>query len=148
MGISQSSASSARGTHDTNKALYDGRNGEYGEVQIRSKKLERTLRTVGIHHLVRFSLPNSSQRTWAIFEWTDRGLDSYTCDCIESFYCTNFGSFYLKDVYRAALAASNNRSYSLTSYNCNHWVEQFAWNLNNMDIRVSGLNCGCISGRK
>ena len=135
------SETSARGTYYTHESWYNGDDDEYGEVQIRSKRVKMAL-GLGVHHLVRFSLPSSSKRNWAVFEWMGSGLKSYACDCISTNYCINLGNYYLKDVYRAALAASRNRSFS-TSYNCNHWVEQFAWELDRIDITVH-WNCSCV----
>ena len=132
---------SARGTYYTHESWYDGRNDEYGEVQIRSKRVKLAL-GLGVHHLVRFSFPPSSERKWAVFEWMDSGLKSYACDDLDSHCCIDLGNYYLRDVYRAAKEASRNHSFS-TEYNCNHWVEQFAWELDQSKIRVH-WNCICV----
>ena len=136
-----SSETSARGTYYTDPSWYDGRSDEYGEVYIRSKRVKKAL-GLGVHHLVRFDLPSDSKRNWVVFEWMGSGLKSYACDSISTNNCIYLGKYYLKDVYRAALEASKGKSYS-SSYNCNHWVENFAWKLDRTDITVH-WNCSCV----
>ena len=129
---------SSSGPYYTHPSWYNGNGDEFGEVQIRSKKSFG----LGVHHLVRFDMPSSSKRNWAIFEWMSDGSNFYACDHISTNYCINLGSHYLKDVYEAAKKASNGHSYS-SNYNCNDWCENFAWYLDKRNITVH-WNCSCV----
>ncbi len=138
--MGSSSGPSARGTYYTHSSWYNGDGNEYGEVQIRSKRVKKAL-GLGVHHLVRFTMPSSSKRNWAIFEWCSDGSNFYACDNISTNYCINLGKHYLKDVYQAARKASNGHRYS-SNYNCNHWTQNFASYLGH-DITVH-WNCSCV----
>ena len=138
--MGSSSGPSANGTYYTHNSWYNGDEDEYGEVQIRSKRVKKAL-GLGVHHLVRFSMPSYSKRKWAIFEWLGDGSNFYACDNISTNYCLSLGNHYLRDVYIAAVQASNGHRYS-TNYNCNHWTENFARHLGH-NITVH-WNCSCV----
>ena len=136
MGVG-SSGVSGRGTRYIHPSWYDGRFNEYGNVQIRSKRVRAAL-GLGVHHLVRFDAGDK----WVIFEWMVNGPKFYACNSISTNYCIDLGDYYLKDVYKAALAASKGASYG-TNYNCNDWCEYFARALDGTRIKVH-WNCSCV----
>ena len=138
--MGSSSGPSARGTYYTHSSWYNGEGNEYGEVQIRSKRVVKAL-GLGVHHLVRFQMPENSKRNWVIFEWLSGGEKFYACDNIRTNYCINLGNHYLKDVYKAAQRASYGASYG-TRYNCNHWCQNVAKYLGH-SITVH-WNCSCV----
>ena len=58
------------------------------KFKLRSKRVKKAL-GLGVHHLVRFTMPSSSKRNWAIFEWCSDGSNFYACDNISTNYCIN-----------------------------------------------------------
>ena len=143
MGVTSSSRS-GRGCH-FDPSWYDGRFNEYGNLQVRSKRVSAFF---GVHHFFRFEVLRSdltngsdADSKWVVFEWMDDGKKFYACDGLWSNHCIDLGNYYLKDVYKAAAEASDGRSWS-KDYNCNIWTETVARKLGR-NITVH-WNCSCV----
>lgn len=125
---SSSSHGTAGSTMHTEAFWYDGRYGEYGNVNVRSRKVKGTL-GVGVHH---FITCEPGDGTWLVYEWTDKGKKFYKCKYIYGRHCLSLGRYKVSDVYKACEAASYGARYG-TNYNCNDWTEyaakELGWNI-------------------
>lgn len=131
-----SSCSTAGSVRDERPSSYDGRHGEVADVYVRSRRVSAFF---GVHHFIVCDVPSYDK--WIVFEWMDDGRKFYACKSLYGQMCMYLGRFKVKDVYKAALQASNGRSYS-SDYNCNIWTENVAYKLGK-NITVH-WNCSCV----
>ena len=122
---------------DFDSSYYDGRDGKEGDVYIYVREVQGTI--LIYHHFIVFKEEN--QRGGIIYEWGNNGNSFYPTNKIKGIQCLKLGFFKQKDVYLAALEASNKKNYKLYDYNCNKWTEFVALKLG-VKVNVSQL-FGC-----
>ena len=121
---------------DTDK--YDGRKNQFGSVYIYERKVQNS-KFIN-HHYIVFQENNKSN--YVIYEWGDKGHSFYPTEKTKGYACVKLGNFFQKDVYLAALEASDKKNYKVFGFNCNRWCEKVSSKLG-VNIEVSQIS-GCI----
>ena len=117
---------------------YDGRNGQFGTVYIYEREVQQT--KFIYHHYIVFKEKNTSG--YVIYEWGDKGHSFYPTEKTKGYPCLKLGNFLQKDVYLAALEASDKKNYKVYGFNCNRWCEKVSSKLG-VNIEVIQIS-GCI----
>ena len=128
----------ASGVYTFSQDVYDGRNGEYGNLKRYSRRIGSAL---GVHHFLILDIPGY----WVVYEWMD---DSYAhcCRCKtikgKNGFCFNFGEYKMSEVWDAVKKATLGKKYS-KEYNCNIWCDKvmsyLGWNCD------THWNCVCVT---
>lgn len=132
--VTKLSSSSNVDIEDFDSSYYDGRDGKQGDVYIYVREVQGTIFIY--HHFIVFKEEN--QRGGIIYEWGNNGSSFYPTNKIKGTECLKLGFFKQKDVYLAALEASNKKNYEVHNYNCNKWTEFVALKLG-VKVDVSQL---------
>ena len=107
---------------DFSTYLIDGRKNEYGDVYEGKNKLADFIFD---HRFIFVDCPDCNH--YKIYEWTKKGLKMFASTNYPIYKKHYLGSNYVKEVYRIAKLISEEKDFSLTSFNCKDWVKEFKY---------------------